>query len=112
MDEMTTYNRKRRGRIAAPEQPIWCVDPFSQRYSVTSAVISMCIKEDFYQTLPELADKLSILKSRPKSECLAVLRDLKKRGHLGYYDDEFEFIIWPEAKRRRENAKTIAGLQI
>ena len=98
---------RRRGRIAAPEQPIWCVDPFSRRNSVTSAVISMCIKEDFGQTLEELAERLSRLKSRPKGECLAVLRELRQKGTLGYFDDEFTFRVWTNQGKEKENAKGV-----
>ncbi len=93
---------KRRGRRPIPKNPVWAVDPFSQDKSVTSALISMCIKEDFNQTLLELARKLSELKDRPQSECLAVLRDLKKRGHLGYWDDSFTFNLWPVGKKGKK----------
>ena len=96
---------KKRGRQRAPLQLIWSTDPFDRKRSVTSAVISMCIKEDFNQTLPELAMRLSELKGRSKSECLAVLRDLKKRGHLGFWDDEFTFRLWSGGRKGRKNEK-------
>ena len=85
-----------------PRLPVWAVNPFSRENSVTCAVISMCIKEDFKQTLPQLADRLSKLKERPPGECLAVLTDMRKRGHLGFFDDEFNFNPWKPGKEKEK----------
>lgn len=85
-----------------PRPPVWAVNPFSRENSVTCAVISMCIKEDFEQTLSELAERLATLKDRPCGECLSVLRDMKKRGHLGFYDDEFNFNPWRPGKEKEK----------
>lgn len=98
------------GKAGRPYTPrrIWAVDRFDRNNSSTCAVISMCIKEDYNQTLAELAERLSKLKARPLSECLAVLRDLKKNGNLGYfvYRDGYYFRRW-EPGRKRKGGKLV-----
>ncbi|MBQ2742313.1 MAG: hypothetical protein IJF32_05860 [Oscillospiraceae bacterium] len=95
----------RPGRPAQPKLPIWAVDPFDAKNSSTCAVISMCIKEDYKQTLRELAERLAVCKDRPVNECMAVLRELKKKGHLGYfvYRDGFYFRRWEPGRKRKGN---------
>lgn len=102
-------SENRRGRRPGPRLPVWAVNPFDAKNSVTCAVISMCIKEDYNQTLPELAERLSELKERPVSECRAVLRDMKKRGTLGYFvcDDNngFYFRRWEPGRKKKNRGQ-------
>ena len=73
----------------------WAVDPGDPNNNSTLPVISMCIKDDMNQTLSELAERVAKCKCRPVGECLAVLRELKKKGHLGYFisDEESGFLL-------------------
>lgn len=83
--------RKKRGRRPNEEQPVWSLNFYEPDKNITYALISMCIKEDFGQTLEQLAARVSACKGRPKSECLKVLRNLSDCGKLGYYDDYSQF---------------------
>lgn len=85
---------KKRGRKKLPKQKIWSLDFYDPQQSITYALISICIKEDFDQSLEQLAMRLSIWKSRPLRECMRVLRRLKKAGKLGYYDECRVFRTW------------------
>ena len=93
----------RPGRPAQPKLPIWAVDRFDRNNSTTCALISMCIKEDYSQTLRELAERLAVYKDRPMKECLAVLRELKRAGNLGYfvYDYGYYFRQWQPGRKRK-----------
>ena len=86
---------RKRGRRALEKQPTWALDFYEPTKNITYALISMCIKEDFEQSLEELAARVSRCKSRPTAECLKVLRDLENFGKLGYYDDySLRFRTW------------------
>ena len=86
---------RKRGRKPLEKQPIWSLNFYEPTRNITYAVISMCIKEDYDQSLDELATRLSKCKGRSKSECLRILTDLKNSGKLGYYDDyTLRFHIW------------------
>ncbi len=88
------FSPKKRGRRKLPRQKIWSLDFYDPQQSITYALISICIKEDFDQSLEQLAMRLSIWKSRPIRECMRVLRKLKKTGKLGYYDESRVFRTW------------------
>ena len=90
---------KKRGRRKLPQTHIWSLAFHDPYHNVTYALISTCIKEDFDQSLEQLALRLSIWKSRPKSECLRVLRRLKRSGRLGYYDESCVFRTWNGEER-------------
>lgn len=60
----------------------------------TIAHISMCIEEDFNQTLEELAARVAESKECPYEEALKVLCELKEQGRLIYYDKELIPKIW------------------
>ena len=79
--------KRKRGRRPNAEQPTWSLDFYEPERNITYALISMCIKDDFDQTLPQLAARLAACKGRPKSECLKILKNLSECGKLGYYDD-------------------------
>ena len=86
---------RKRGRKPLEKQPIWSLNFYEPTKNITYAVISMCIKEDFDQSIDELATRVSKCKGRSKRECLKVLHDLKISGKLGYYDDyTLRFHIW------------------
>ncbi len=87
--------KKKRGRRPLEKQPIWSLNFYEPDKNITYAVISMCIKEDFDQTLEQLATRVSACKARPKAECLRILRNLSDCGKLGYYDDySLRFCTW------------------
>ncbi len=94
-DKKPPANPQRRGRPRRGIQPIWSLNFYEPTRNTTYALISMCIKEDFDQSLDELAMRVSRCKERPKSECLKVLRELRECGKLGYYDDyTLRFHTW------------------
>ncbi len=86
--------KKKPGRRKLPPTHIWSLAFYNPYHNVTYALISTCIKEDFNQSMEQLALRLSIWKSRPVGECLRVLRRLKKSGRLGYYDENYIFRTW------------------
>ena len=70
----------------------------------------MCIKEDMDQTLEELAERVKKCKRRPGDECLAVLKELKEKGHLGYFiwdgKSGYYYKKWEEGKKdKKENVQ-------
>lgn len=79
---------RRRGRIPCEKPPIWSLNFYNPARNTTYALISMCIKDDFDQSLPELARRLAKYKNRPFRECLTIIRELQASGKLGYYDDD------------------------
>ena len=90
------------GRPPDEDDPrIWKVGELE----ITTALISMCIKEDLNQTLTELASRVAVDKCRPLGESLAVLQELQEQGRLGYYNNlGTEWIPW-EAKKERKKRK-------
>lgn len=95
LEEKSSVTPHRRGRPPLQKQPIWSLSFYEPTRNITYAVISMCIKEDFGQSLDELAARVSRCKERPKAECLKVLRELRDCGKLGYYDDyTLRFHTW------------------
>ena len=79
---MTGKVKKKGGCPPDEDDPrIWKVGELE----ITTALISMCIKEDLNQTLEELASRVAVDKCRPLGESLAVLRELEEKGRLGYY---------------------------
>ena len=81
---MTGKVKNKVGRPPDEEDPrIWKVGELE----ITTALISMCIKEDLNQTLVELASRVAVDKCRPLGESLAVLRELEEQRRLGYYDN-------------------------
>ena len=88
--------KKKAGRPATRSSiPVWAIDYDDPANNRTLALISMCIKEDYSQSLRELAMRLALCKSRSPDECLQKLLWLRDEGHLGYYDDETRvFCIW------------------
>ena len=89
---MTGKVKNKVGRPPDEEDPrIWKVGELE----ITTALISMCIKEDLNQTLVELASRVAVGKCRPLGETLAVLRELEEKGDLGYYDEKtLEWTRW------------------
>lgn len=85
---------KKRGRRPKPPTPVWSLDFYNPAGNMSFALISMCIKEDFEQSIEQLALRLSIWKMRPPRECLSVLRRLRRSGKLGYYDKDHVFRTW------------------
>ncbi len=87
--------KPKRGRKALGNRPTWSLNFYEPDKNTTYAVISMCIKEDFDQTLDQLAARVSACKARPKAECLKILKQLSDCGKLGYYDDyTLRFRTW------------------
>lgn len=76
----------RRPLYRSKKPPIWQCDRNDPANNVTLALISMCIKEDMEQSIENLAIRGAANKERPVEECLAVLRELRDKGDLGYYD--------------------------
>lgn len=60
----------------------------------TIAHISMCIEEDFNQTLEELAARVAESKECPYDEALKVLTGLREQNRLVYYDKEMVPRLW------------------
>lgn len=85
---------RKRGRKKLEYIPVWALEFYNPMKNRTFALISMCIKEDFEQSMEELALKVAINKGRPPMEALAVLRSLKESGMLGYYDSDYVFRRW------------------
>lgn len=85
---------RRRGRKKQEYIPVWALEFYNPIKSRTFALISMCIKEDFEQSLEQLALRVAINKGRPPMEALTVLRSLKEQGMLGYYDSDHVFRRW------------------
>lgn len=79
--------KRKRGRQTKKKPPTWSLDFYNPEHNRTFALISMCIKEDFEQSIEQLALRLSAYKYVPPAECLEVLIELKNSGKLGYYDD-------------------------
>ena len=86
--------RRPRGRQKKEDPKTWALDFHDPENNRTFALISMCIKDDFDQSIEELAVKVSFCKSRPYSECLRILKRLSFYGKLGYYDSELIFRAW------------------
>lgn len=91
-----TKTKKKMGRPASRDEiPVWALDYNDPANNRSLALISMCIKEDYNQSLRELAMRLALCKSRSPDECLEKLFALRDAGQLGYYDDETRFFcIW------------------
>ncbi len=86
---------RKRGRRPLEKPPIWSLNFYEPTKNITYALISMCIKEDFDQSMDELATRVSKCKGRPKAECLKVLHEIRDSGKLGYYDDyTLRFHTW------------------
>ncbi|MBQ7119772.1 MAG: hypothetical protein IJO09_06110 [Oscillospiraceae bacterium] len=100
----STEIKRSRGRQKKDTPPIWALEFFDPEKNRTFALISMCIKENYNQSIGDLAQKLSVLKSRPLGECLSVLRSLAKCGKLGYYDSNLIFRLW-------SGKETVNGLE-
>ncbi|MBE6912110.1 MAG: hypothetical protein E7473_06275 [Ruminococcaceae bacterium] len=100
--ENENKGKSRRGRKKVGNIPIWAIsdEPASKRR--TLALISMCIKEEPRQSLSALAERVSELKQRPYGECLAVLRELRKKGELGYYNEALMLVQWTPGRRKRK----------
>ena len=97
--------KRKKGRQKVGELPIWAVGDEATSRRRTFAFISMCIKDDPEQSIEELAEKVAEFKQRPYGECLAVLRELRKKGELGYYSDEYRLIPWETGRRERRKRK-------
>ena len=97
---MTGKVKNERGRPPGEDDPrIWKV----RELEITTALISMCIKENLNQTLTELASRVAVDKCRPLGESLAVLRELEEKGKLGYYNNlGTEWIPWKPKKERKK----------
>ena len=102
----------KRGRSKISRR-IWAVDPFDPKNSSTSAMISMCIKEDRGQTLFALAKRVASQKERPLSECRAVLREMLDTGTLGTFEFDpangFYFKKWEPGRANKYSVKNVKG---
>lgn len=94
LDIKVNTMKKKRGRNRKSKPEIWSLDFFNPSNNRTYALISMCIKEDFDQSIEQLALRLAADKCRKPTECLSVLRRLRKSGRLGYYDESRVFRMW------------------
>ena len=102
----STKQKRKRGRQYKAPSPVWALQFYEPEKNRSFALISMCIKEDPDQSLEQLALRLSTNKRRPPSECLKILKILRERGKLGYYDDSSRiFRTWngKEADHGLEN---------
>lgn len=100
--------KKKRGRRKKAPSPIWALDFHNPAGNRTFALISMCIKDNFEQSIEELALQIATLKSVSPATALKVLLQLKKRGQLGYYDSKtLRFAQWKETEAydELENAR-------
>ena len=86
--------KRPRGRQKKETPPVWALEFFDPEKNRTFALISMCIKDNYNQSINDLAKRLSHLKSRPFEECLKKLKRLAKEGKLGYYDSNLIFRLW------------------
>ncbi len=93
-EKKETPPKRPRGRQKKETPPVWALEFFNPEKNRTFALISMCIKDDYNQSMADLAKKLSLLKSRPFEECLSVLGGLARNGKLGYYDSNLIFRLW------------------
>lgn len=82
---------RRRGRRPTPTPKRWSLDFYNPCDNRTFALISMCIKDDFDQSIEQLALRLAMYKDVSPVEALQKLRALRGCGRLGYYDDKTLF---------------------
>ena len=91
--------KKVRGRRKKAPIKTWAIDFYNPAANRTFALISMCIKDDFQQSIEELALRVAKYKSVSQASALKVLLYLKKRGLLGYYDNiTLHFLKWKETE--------------
>ena len=64
----------------------------------TSTIISMCIKEDFEQTITQLAERVATTKNVDFDAVLEQLVEMKLRGQLGFYDEFYRLVKWVPGK--------------
>lgn len=84
-----------RGRRKSPRPPVWMLDFNGPGHGTSLAHISMLIKEDKYQTIEELAERLADDRELTERECLRVLKKLNRKNRLGYFSDEdMRWIPW------------------
>lgn len=57
-------------------------------HGTSLAHISMLIKEDKYQTIEELAERLADDRGLTNWECLRVLKKLNRKKRLGYFSED------------------------
>ena len=94
-DKTSVTVKKARGRRKRDPIPTWALDFYNPARNRTFALISMCIKDDFDQSIEELAFRVAKQKSVSPAKALEVLLNLKARGQLGYYDNiTRHFINW------------------
>ena len=97
--EAPAATKKRRGRRKKAPSPVWALDFHNPAGNRTFALISMCIKDNFEQSIEELALQIATLKSVSPAIALRVLLQLKESGKLGYYDNKtLRFVQWKEAE--------------
>lgn len=97
--EAPVPQKKQRGRRKKAPSPTWALDFYNPAGNRTFALISMCIKDDFDQSIAELALRVAAYKSVSPAKAQEVLLHLKKRGQLGYYDDKtLHFVKWKETE--------------
>ncbi len=91
--------KKTPGRPKKAPPPTWALDFYNPSGNRTFALISMCIKDDFSQSIEELSLRIATYKSVSPASALKVLLRLKERGQLGYYDNKTRhFIKWRETE--------------
>lgn len=106
--EAPALPKKKRGRRKKTPSPIWALDFHNPAGNRTFALISMCIKDNFEQSIEELALQIATLKSVSPATTLKILLQLKERGQLGYYDNKtLRFAQWKETEAydELENAR-------
>ena len=90
---------KKRGRKKKAPSSFWSLNFYNPNDNRTFALISMCIKEDFNQSIEQLALRVAAYKSVSPTLALKVLSYLSASGKLGYYDDKtLSFIPWNETE--------------
>ena len=106
--EVPAPPKKSRGRRKKAPTPTWALDFHNPAGNRTFALISMCIKDDFNQSIEELAFRIATHKSVSPASAMKVLLLLREQGHLGYYDNKtLHFIKWkePEVTDGLENVR-------
>lgn len=97
--ETPALPKKTRGRHKKAPSPTWSLDFYNPASNRTFALISMCIKDDFSQSIEDLSLRVAAYKSVSPAIALKVLLHLKELGQLGYYDDKtLHFIKWKETE--------------
>ena len=95
-DDMTLSDNRMRLMCDADQEHAyfdvghWATDPYDVQNNISLALISSCIKDDYNQTLGQLALRVAFLRRLPFLEVARHLTELCKQNKLGYFKKGLE----------------------